>query len=127
MRPIEKAPSYVRNRMCSRCKGWIRLSRNAILIVCNTAHIAKDGGGRRLNRGMIVKIFGGGSEVKEYTMKFSRARRLLRPRIDQPWPIFSWVTRSQEQANYDSYRLTDAEWMIATAIMYYLEMDRGQV
>jgi hypothetical protein len=146
VRPIDKAPQWVQDyllkdqplrphptpRFC--CQGFVRLSCNAVLVFCNNRqHVTADKyrGLTRIQTGFVLKRFPrpGWSPVIKYRMRFSRALKARRPLIDHyanhsplramgrnaGWP------HNVERSDFKAAPLTDEEWMLATAVMYFLE------
>lgn len=124
---------HPQNTACPKCVGWISLSCKAVMILCASSdHIPVDGRGRsrRLIRGRILKKFPkpGRPVVVFYDLKWKRALRVRRPLL---WYITSDLRSYEEYGffyapeatRFKKYPLTDREWMLATAILYYLEGD----
>ena len=118
------------------CKGWIRLSRNAILVICSHRdHVPRERGvGRGAPTGFILKNFPRYFNkrkqtyaVKRYNMRFTRALQGKRPKLHDDhrskynrvvfW--FSGFVRD-EHIDYAEWPLTVREWILASAIMYFL-------
>lgn len=151
MRPIAQAPDWVlkyldktvpwiphgadphRKTLC--CHGFICLSRDAVLIFCNKRnHVSPDKykGKTRVNTGFIIKRFPrpGRTPIIRYRMKISRAMKLQRPLIEafHSYSDLSFITghrlfawRERERDQWRIAPLSDDEWMLATAVMYFLE------
>lgn len=151
MRPIAQAPDWVlkyldktapwvphsadprRKRLC--CHGFICLSRDAALIFCNNRkHVSPDRykGKKRVNTGFIIKRFPrpGRTPIIRYRMRISRAMKLRRP-LTETFHSYSdlnfmahgrlFLALDRERDYWKIAPLSDDEWMLATAVMYFLE------
>jgi hypothetical protein len=129
VRPMGVVPLWFRRHIglwgCNRCIGWVRLSRSSLLLLCRSGdHLPRDGrsGSRRGLRGRIYKKFQG--DVRHYDLKKWRAKKLQRPLVDYWYRrrldhgSYAWPTERQD---FKLHPLTEREWMLATALLYFLE------